>query len=673
MHKLSTNDFISLGEKPKEYFYDLPHEAIKHCLVKEEPEHNAIWDMKISPDGRIFFSVCAELTESQYVRLYEYLPDENKVKLHFRFEDVVISRDREIRASKFHTSMAFMNDGRMIMATHTTARAPQHPTWMPESYYHHLWEGYPGSTLLIYDPDTGVVENRGILVPHESIYGGTYDKKHNVYYFGGMIRGHAYSYDLNTNRVEDLGQVTEYGAYYWCVGPDDHIYSSSHRGRLFRINVDTRKIEDLGCTFERCADNLSLIRNQLNNAHTGPDGKLYMQIAVGDKLYRFDCDTLQLENVGSYLPENFTWPHIHWMVGLYFDADQVLWYCLFLFNNLGESSGCRLCSWDILHGGKPQDHGIIGSDLRAVHCLSEVAGKDDRLFVCDGNHLFDCVGMVQIDLKELRKSEKANVQRVMCHDVAPYLSVKGGLEQYPYDDGEALSDTYLSYMDRLYEHRAVCDVNQEVMRAKSCRVVTLWDTIGFDMPVQALEWQTDGSLIGFCGKEKTVKFTIADHKLQSFESAEYPAAEEPIALPQQVKLPCVPGRQYLAQPSAAVTMHDGSCMVGTKDGMLCKVIGERVYSLGMACFNGPIHQLTTDQEGKVVYGVAGHEMDLGMIFQYDDENGLQWRGRNFVTTDTEPYSSGSTQPVCCALSPDGEWLAVGVADRMSCVYLYQVG
>lgn len=52
----------------------------------------------------------------------------------------------------------------------------------------------------------------------------------------------------------------------------------------------------------------------------------------------------------------------------------------------------------------------------------------------------------------------------------------------------------------------------------------------------------------------------------------------------------MPGRQYLAEPSAAVRMGDGSLLVGTKDGMLCRIQGERVFSLG-GRFNGPIHQL----------------------------------------------------------------------------------
>ncbi len=95
----------------------------------------------------------------------------------FRVEDVILPQDRAIRASKFHTSISFMTDGRIIMTTHTTDKSPRHPTWMPLAYYHHLWEGFAGGNIIIYDPKTKKAENLGIPVPHESIYGATYDPR----------------------------------------------------------------------------------------------------------------------------------------------------------------------------------------------------------------------------------------------------------------------------------------------------------------------------------------------------------------------------------------------------------------------------------------------------------------------------------------------------------------
>ena len=90
-----------------------------------------------------------------------------------------------------------MTDGRMIMTTHTTDKSPRHPTWLPYAYYHHLWEGFAGGNIIIYDPKTGHAENMGIPVPHESIYGAVYEPAHNALFFLGFMRGHLYRYSID--------------------------------------------------------------------------------------------------------------------------------------------------------------------------------------------------------------------------------------------------------------------------------------------------------------------------------------------------------------------------------------------------------------------------------------------------------------------------------------------
>lgn len=357
------------------------------------------------------------------------------------------------------------------------------------------------------------------------------------------------------------------------------------------------------------------------------------------------------------------------MVGLHFDTEQVLWYGLFLFNALGESAGCRLCSWDILRGGEPVDHGFIASDLRGVHTLSEVEGRGDRLYICDGNHLFDRCGMLCVDLAALRQAEAAGVTGPLCHDAAPYLPVKGGRELYPYDDFEERGGAYLRYMNRIKDHWQFYAANSESMSAPDTRVVRLWERVGSACGARAVLAE-DGSLTGVCGQETALAFTIRDGALTDIRPADgFPPAET-IALPEGTRLPGRAGRQYLAEPSAAVRMGDGSLLVGTKDGMLCRIQGERVFALGMACFNGPIHQLATDREGRRVFGVAGHELDLGMIFEYDDERGLRWRGRNYV------YTAGSriwpSAPSRCAAPcrPTGNgWRSGWRTVCPACIYI----
>ena len=91
-----------------------------------------------------------------------------------------------------------MEDGRIITATHTTSPSPKHPTWMPYEYANHQWEGYPGSDILIYDPATGVVENKGTLSPYDTIYGGTYCPKTGDYFCTTWMRGTGYVYNVHT-------------------------------------------------------------------------------------------------------------------------------------------------------------------------------------------------------------------------------------------------------------------------------------------------------------------------------------------------------------------------------------------------------------------------------------------------------------------------------------------
>ena len=146
-------------------------------------------------------------------RLYEYLPEEDRFQLHFRLEDVTIQQERAIRASKIHTSITEINDGRLIMTTHTTARSPEHPDWMPHAYYGHPWEGYQGSHILLYDYLSGKVEDRGIPSPLRASMAPNTTPATTASISPAICGGTLCRYDLDTNRVTDYGKVTEFGSF----------------------------------------------------------------------------------------------------------------------------------------------------------------------------------------------------------------------------------------------------------------------------------------------------------------------------------------------------------------------------------------------------------------------------------------------------------------------------
>ena len=64
--------YACLKEQPAEYFHLIPQVGVTHLHCDQDPEHNAVWDMAISPEGRVFFPACGESYISLYFRLYEY-------------------------------------------------------------------------------------------------------------------------------------------------------------------------------------------------------------------------------------------------------------------------------------------------------------------------------------------------------------------------------------------------------------------------------------------------------------------------------------------------------------------------------------------------------------------------------------------------------------------------
>ena len=217
-------------------------------------------------------------------------------------EDVILPHDRQIRASKFYSSICFMPDGRLIMTTHATDKSPCHPTWMPIAYYHHLWEGFAGGHILIYDPQTGHVENLGCPVPHESIYGACYDPTTDSLFFTGWIRGHLYCFRLQERRVHDLGKVSENNAFRLVRAKDGRIYGSSRTGYLYRVDPKTLRIEDMDFQFPHETYDHHCRYNELSIARTGPDGRLYMAGMYSRDFFALDTGTGKIENLGHYLP-----------------------------------------------------------------------------------------------------------------------------------------------------------------------------------------------------------------------------------------------------------------------------------------------------------------------------------------------------------------------------------
>ena len=665
----------------------VPQRGAAMAVVKDELRHISIWDYNISPSGEHYFSVCAEGTMSDYARLYRYLPERNEVSRVFRLEDVIVTHGEAVRPSKLHSSIDFLPDGRVIMATHTTAAAPNHPRWMPFAYYPDLREGFPGSNLVIYDPKTGKTEDLGVPVVHESIYGGTYEASTHSYYFTGYLRGHVYRFDLATRQVTDFGQAVEYGTWRWIHAADGNLYTTTASGRLVRLNIAHQRLEDVPFDFPIKPELMALGTNN-KLMHSASDGKGFWFTSLScDRLMRYDIATATVTVGKSFVPEVLSSisPTVRCM-GMCADETGTLWL---LEEMIGV--GQYLVSIDAEKGGAPVCHGLCGVPERAMGASYGCFVRNGVLYASDTNRGDTPPAVFQVPLKTLRSGETGPFTR----DVRLYFALRNGKALYRKHTGRDLDvdaeglrkAAEAAEADRVRPERLATlpvyyrehpevrfngdlALNVTALPHASRWVCKLWKRFGH-LDFTALGFLSDGTVWAQAGGKR---YLMRNGELVGTEPAQPVSANAALARALEARLPYQPERRHLCRATAACALANGRILAGTQDGMLAMIRANgRMFSLGSVGLGQTVHDLVPFPNGTRVLGVAGGPSDLGTVFTYDDEVGLVLHGRIFFQDCRSPGVLGaSNEPRLAAVSPDGKCVAIAVGDRMSCVYWFKL-
>ncbi len=654
----------------------LPQEAVKLALMPDSDPRNACWDMLVTKNGRCFLTICAELHVAAKVSLYEYKYQTNELILCFNLADKVCQFKDAISTSKIHTSMSELDDGRIIMTTHTTAQSPKHPYWYPEPFYNHTFEGYQGSAVLIYNPDNGVLENMGVPVPHESIYGAKYDRKKNSLYFTGYFRGHLYRMDLDTCYVHDYGQVTEFGSFCLHVGNDGNIYSSSRSGNFYRVNTDTQEIEDLGIFFPKDFEPYSTIKHTvLNYIINGPDGNMYLAFIFSKNIYRFNPATKKLDSMGSFLPDSAEFIEPYAPFTMVFDKNGVLWYALSSFDKYYSMTGCQLCRWDILNGGKPKNMGILGTVEHTVFTPSEAHYKDGIMYIGDSNHNFDPPGILAVDLDKLESLNYniATADLPFAKDIMSYTILEEPEKSYKYslEEYEKQKKHHAFFYDYMERYNNFLADNPLSVKCKNVSVYPFWKEYGAgNSEVNNIRYENGAFIAEFGTTDKKYRFNTKNKATEEISDFTPVNCDDMKAL-SDIDLPAAPGRKFRAVLSCAVKMESDKYFVGTNDGLLGIVNGKNVFGLG-SCPNcsGGVVDVCYCKNTDTVYGIIGNEHDIGIVFSYNNVTGLCFLGRMNYTANNGLASSYELSCIC--VSDDGKKIAVGSKDRLGVLYILEL-
>lgn len=674
------HSFTVMKDKPKEFFHLIPQTGVTHMHCMEDPQHNAVWDMAISPEGRVFFSACGESYVALYARLYEYDHSNKKLIRHMALEDKLLMSPTALRTSKFHTAMSFIGDGRILTTTHTTSPGPGHPTWMPYEYADHPYESYPGSNLIMYNYLTGETTGLGVISPHDTTYGGTYDPKNGDYFCITWMRGVGYVYNIHTGELRNLGQISDSHTSRTFLCSDGHIYGSTYSGAMFRYNTDLRDIEFLG------VDAPGLIRHarELNGILYFTTGPCSVP-GRGQELYAYNLKTREIHTVGRPVPkaepltEN---PSIFYNAyGMAFDSQNRLWYGCMTFIPGHRYVGARLYMWDFLNGKAPTDCGFLGTPKRTLSITAEMHILNDVLYISDGNHTSDCdtpCGILAIDLDKFVPALETET-RICSHDYVNYIPYQIDAQKwYPKKDFAACMERYCHYYQNtvLYFQKFLKDNAYRHPFRHACGI-SVWQRTGFgNTSVKHIRWQDANTLSFWCVDNETYRADCSidqngdAHVLQLCKDIlpDYNPCKVPVP---DVTLPGIPGRQYLATPASSVALPDGSILAGTHDTMLAVIHSTQVFSLGQTCSAGAVHALDITPDG-TVYGVAGHKEGVGQLFTYTPAQGLTLLGMLPEAFAENGRNVAIFRPTTLAVSPDGKYLAVGGEDEIGGVVVLEL-
>ncbi|MBR6748686.1 MAG: hypothetical protein IKM07_07080, partial [Clostridia bacterium] len=404
--------------------------GVKMAIPPEEgnENYNCCWDGVLSPDGKFYYTLSSEAGKYDHAKLVRYNYENNSIDECMYVGSVANTKTRLMPHSKLHTSINFRPaDNKcgyhVIATTHNTDKAPQHPEWMPFAHHTDMWEGFAGSIIVDYDPDTGATENWGVPVPRETIYGAEYDPKHDRLYMIGFMRGHVYSFDCKTRTVtKDLGKAAEVFNFRLSLAPDGNLYGCTKSGAYYRINTETNCLEDLHyqVPYYPGALNNNTWYRYMACAQPTPDGKgMYFANYCAWDLIRFDFDTQEFSIVGSkvpkdgYFPEDF--PCIDYHTDAFIvDKYNVIWYqqCISCrdYGGSRERLGgrtTRLFRWDIENGKEPEYLGIVGIPGRyhSLTCEMDYDPETDRIYCVDSGNGFGSKGPAAmcIDLSVYRE------------------------------------------------------------------------------------------------------------------------------------------------------------------------------------------------------------------------------------------------------------------------------
>jgi hypothetical protein len=199
------------------------------------PGNNPVmWDgVYAASNGKVYSGL---ITEGASAHLYEYDAQRDSNVLLYDMAGFLGTRGKGIRTpNKIHNRPVEDNEGNIYFTTLNGGGGPRNID--PLS-----WEG---GHWMRYRPETGVLENLGLIDKHIGIYALTIDKQRNLLY-GVGFNGYFYRFDIKNQKTTKFARVSNWSVSRSIFCDDQgNVYGSFPVASIWKYDAQKERVMDL--------------------------------------------------------------------------------------------------------------------------------------------------------------------------------------------------------------------------------------------------------------------------------------------------------------------------------------------------------------------------------------------------------------------------------------------
>ncbi len=304
---------------------------------KEYPLSDSGWALSTGPDGRVYASVCHELTSGKSVIVARYNDVTNKIDYLFDVAEVVndpVDSGRATQCKIHYSFVPSLEDNILYCATHLSGPPFDLDFYNPWYFWHDKNRCFRGAELIAYDTQKDKVLWTSQLFPKEGCRCLAYDDKHKLLYAISYPRDHFFVYSLKTKTAHDLGRLGSINSQAIFIDRKGYAWMTDDYGHLIRYNPQHDILEQSPYILPHEHYQTGW-HSVIYDAVASPDGDCiyFTTWNVNPRLIRFwpeDCDFGKIEDLGvTTQPHNVKIPYsmfVDHCGGLVFDNEGFLYY-----------------------------------------------------------------------------------------------------------------------------------------------------------------------------------------------------------------------------------------------------------------------------------------------------------------------------------------------------------